>query len=239
MSFGELRDGNESNEDCPSDYALDRYYAGELSADERRELEERMRGCESCEAKLEQRRQGFAAFEELDSAGVWERVENQAKVIRFPRRAAWAGGLVAAAAAVLVFLTPSDRDDGTRLKGGTSLRLHRHADGGSEILSSGASARPGDRIRFEVGLPKRGVVTIYGVEAGGETYTARAPEVLEAGTGQLLKGAVVLDNALGTEILYLVRCDERSQLASCTPSTEAIECRDACDTTRFELNKSL
>ncbi|MEO1171955.1 MAG: hypothetical protein AAFX94_07860, partial [Myxococcota bacterium] len=158
-------------------------------------------GCERCVERMDERTRGFAAFEGLDPGAVWERVEEQGKVIAFPRRAAWVGGgLVAAAAALLFVVSPPGATDGVRLKGGATLRLHRQVEGGSEVLSSGASARPGDRVRFEVGLPAAGVVAIYGVEASGDRYTARPAEFLDAGTGQLLEGAVALDPSLGAEV---------------------------------------
>ncbi|MEO1482496.1 MAG: hypothetical protein AAFU77_10355 [Myxococcota bacterium] len=223
---------------CPSDFVLDRYHGDELAGAERREVQARIGGCERCVERMDERTRGFAAFEGLDPGAVWERVEEQGKVIAFPRRAAWVGGgLVAAAAALLFVVSPPGATDGVRLKGGATLRLHRQVEGGSEVLSSGASARPGDRVRFEVGLPAAGVVAIYGVEASGDRYTARPAEFLDAGTGQLLEGAVALDPSLGAEVLYLVRCDERSAVGACEITADSITCADRCDTARFELEK--
>ncbi|MFO0657130.1 MAG: hypothetical protein U0787_18905 [Polyangia bacterium] len=79
---------------------------------------------------------------------------------------------------------------------------------------SGDSFAPGDTLRFVVDLPAPSRVSVLGVEASGALYVAwpqddKAAVAREAGKAQALEGAVVLDEKLGRETLYLVTCPPR------------------------------
>ncbi|MEL6543621.1 MAG: hypothetical protein AAFQ82_03285 [Myxococcota bacterium] len=239
-----------SDDNCPSELTLDRYVLGELEGEALREVTQRRGNCELCAQRILEREQGFSAFPELDSDAVFARAQEQAepraKVFRFPVVAPAIG--IAAAAALLVFAVQDPAQDppgnATRLKGGVSLGVFRALEGGgSERLSSGARFSPGDRVRFEVGLPNAGHVAIFGVEPGGARYQAwpqgGGARRLDAGVAQVLEGAAVLDGTLGEERLELVVCDDASELLACTGVGDRLSCPEGCSSAEFLLNKTL
>ncbi len=120
-------------------------------------------------------------------------------------------GLLAAAAAVIIAVqapvapAPSGHGaaSGTRIKGGVGLSFHVRSADGVRDGAPGAVLHPGDAIQLRystpahrhlvvVSLDSRGAVTPF-YEAGGHSLA------IEPGSGQLLAGSVVLDDALGPE----------------------------------------
>lgn len=57
-----------SKEACPSEFRLDVYCAGESDEAEKERLRLQIEACEGCQLRVEQRRQGFAAFEGTEQA---------------------------------------------------------------------------------------------------------------------------------------------------------------------------
>lgn len=124
------------------------------------------------------------------------------------------GALAAAAAAALVLIGRRDpegpTDDEIGIKGdGVTLVVHAASDTGSRTLASGDAIAPGTRIRFEVGAPKRGYVTVIGFDARGATtvyypYGGAEAAVYDPATGGLLPGAIAVDDTPGAETYYAV-----------------------------------
>lgn len=222
---------------CPSDLALDRLHAGELTGASARELESHIDGCDVCPQRMQERRAGFDAWPAADPrpllAGI-RRGLHESEAAASPAtsslkswlrlRSFFAAPLLAAAAALLLVMVvrqpgsnaptiPTGQLETTREKGGLALHVYRLVNGQSQPALSGEIFAPGDRLRFVVDLPARGYVNILGVESSGSQYVAwptegAAAALRDSGKGQELPGAVSLDRSVGKETLYLVRCPE-------------------------------
>lgn len=248
--------------DCPSDLALDRLHAGELSPQVAAPLSAHLTQCVDCETRMSQRRAGFAAIDDLDPRPILARLRATTAADAPPQqgwlaarlrstRAVWMP-LLATAAALAVFvgtqrrITPPDEGMDTREKGGLGLSIVRFEQGQSKVMLSGDSFRPGDRLRFVVSLPSAGQVSILGVEASGNLYVAwpstpTTPTQRAAGAQQQLPGAIVLDETTGTETLYLVLCPPESAppASSCHVQKpgRTLTCQATCQQTPFVLHK--
>jgi len=199
---------------CPSDLQLDAWDAGELPDGEAAALLEHAAGCPDCAARVEAvraRREAFGADAALRALG--RRLEDEAAPAPAWRR--WwrpALGRAAVAAAVLLMLpvlAPREAPDTIRLKGDLALVVHRRTAGGSEPLTDGAMARPGDRLGFRVRAPRPGHVLLQ-VRDGGGALQRLLPrpgqaDTVVAGTTDL-DVAVALDATPGTTRFRLVLC---------------------------------
>jgi hypothetical protein len=124
------------------------------------------------------------------------------------------------------------------------LHVHRQRGEHSEETLSGEHFFAGDRLRFQIDLSEDGEVTILGVEPNGHLYTAwpldpsAADTNRKAGAGQVLEGAVTLDDTVGTEILYLVRCPPAFGPPACSVQEgHALACDARCALSPFTLDK--
>ena len=233
MPFTQLRAGHA---DCPSDLALDRLQAGELSSVQAEALRRHVADCALCPQRMSAREAGFANFKELDerqllasirrglaeepAPSLLERLLRRMRVMALPL-----SGLAVAAVAALVLLgrpgsstqpmggdpslNPSVIEE-TREKGGPLLQVYRLVDGRAQPALSGDTFKSGDRLRFVVDLPAAGQVAVLGVEPQGGLYVAwpggSDSGQRPMGKRQELPGAVALDASTGKEMLYLVWC---------------------------------
>jgi hypothetical protein len=237
--FHLLRDGKP---ECPSDLLLDRVHTGEqIDA----HFAEHIEKCAVCTERMQAREAGWHAS--VDAQRLFERAHRAIPPSVEARERRPARGMVAiacfasvAAALFLWLRVPSPDPYYVRGKGTAVLHVFRQTTGGSEELVSGASVRPGDRLRFAVDAASAGYVTILGREASRKVYrawplNADAGAWQDAGTAIELSGAVELDQSLGSETLYLVHCS--GARSSCTPTTEGLHCPDDCGQTAFVLKK--
>jgi len=204
-----------------TDLELERLIAGDFPAARTAELE--AKATEADHARREELKAEHAAF--LGTVDVDAEVraigKKMAKLEPEKRPAAswwrwiFAGGaLAAAAAALLVFVGrrgPQDPNAAAIGIKGDSITLVVHAanDAGSRMLTSGDSITPGTRIRFEVGAPKRGYVTVIGFDARGATtvyypFGGAQAAVYDPATGGLLPGAIAVDATPGAEKYFAV-----------------------------------
>jgi hypothetical protein len=245
---------------CPSDLLLDRLHAGELSGSAAREIEAHVAGCTLCPQRMAERRAGFDAFADLDArpllAGIHRRLdaEKQQKASRFSLAKLFAILAPATAlTAVMVFAmlgrTPQvggPELDTIREKGGSVLHVFRQTGESVKESLSGDEFYPGDHLRFVVDVKQRGRLAVLGVEASGVLYVAwpqgeGISTLREAGPQQQLPGAVVLDENVGRELLYLVSCPESvgtpSSLCKSTGAVTPPSCPAGCSQSVFVLNK--
>ena len=243
--------------ECPSDFALDRLHGGELEGEAEAELRAHVRGCTACAVRVEQRRQGFAALPGVDPVALLARVERarppapslveRVRALLLRPSLGFAAVASLALALLMVWRTPDGKGEpaaGVRSKGGLTLHVHRLRGEHSHETVSGERFFPGDRLRFSVDVPGPGYLAILGVESDGDLYTAwplgeaPSPTHRQAGPGQLLDGAVTLDDAQGLETLYAVHCPQAEALRGCTVSAaRELRCEAACSVTPFTLDK--
>jgi hypothetical protein len=258
--FHHLRAGRSG---CPSDFVLDRLVAEELPEAQAARTREHLATCAACTEHVQNSR--FDALPQVNAAALLSRVRAAAserpKRLRDRLRGFWPGRMTmltlsgAASLAVLllmVYVRPFGDGpvagtgfSGLRAKGGLSLHVHRMVHGDSQEVLSGVALFPGERLRFSIDLPREGYVTILGIESGGGMYTAwptagSVPERRPAGRGQILPGAVALDDAPGQETLYLVLCPATGEPPRCQPGggQKPPRCPAGCGMTPFVIDKA-
>lgn len=204
-----------------TDLELERLIAGDFPAARAAELE--AKATQADLARREELKAEHAAF--LGSVDIDAEVRAIGKKMarmepeKAPRASWWrwiftGGALAAAAAAVIVLVGRRDpegpTDDDIGIKGDSiTLVVHAANDAGSRTLASGDTIAPGTRIRFEVGAPKRGYVTVIGFDARGATtvyypFGGAQAAVYDPTTGGLLPGAIAVDATPGAEKYFAV-----------------------------------
>ncbi len=202
---------------CPSEAVLDAYALGELNNEAPRAHIDR---CPHCRARLDARAAAFAAMPRRDELirAIHVAVAAGANAAADPAPRRWPRwrlvGALAAVSAAAVVLLPIERTS-TRLKGGVGLTVYVERGGRVARAQSGDVFRAGERLRFEIDLPEDGHIMIVGREVSGRRYNVFPvgddvvrSRSLPVGADQLLPGAVVLDEALGQESLFLVSCPQ-------------------------------
>jgi hypothetical protein len=197
-----------SSDDCLSDRRLDALLAGELEGETRALAEQHLSECGRCAARRDEMAGDAAAFLAAHPP--------VAKVVRLAprRRWLWGAGLAAAAALFLVVRMPAPAE---RTKGSGSVGFFvRH---GESVRRGGPGERvmPGDALRFVVTQREPSHVAVLSRDAAGQASVyfpagARALRV-EAGVERALDSSVILDEVLGAEQLYALRCKEPVELA--------------------------
>lgn len=255
--------GVQCTPDCPSDLALDALHVGEHSASEAARLMKHIAGCSACEARWELRQQGLSAFPALDrdamiaklhrlsaeipeetSPSFWQQVRSV-----FAQPAVF--GTTMAMCAILMMLSvkpdPGPIDDinpqQTIRTKGASFTVFKNTEDSVEILASGSTVEPGDKLRFKI-KPQEGTeVMIVGQEADGKIYMAfpldgsAASRPSTASEGGVLPGTIELDQSSGRERLHLISCDHPFGLSNIEAERGQINVPKKCSTTSFELNK--
>jgi hypothetical protein len=204
----------------PTDAVLERYLAGELSAELRASVEAWVADSPEVRARLASLRADSAAFLIKHPPGpVVAKLE--------PARRRWVLWLplaLASTAAALLVVLRSPEDESTT-KGTIALAAFRQvADGGAELIRPGATLREGDVVRFSVTAPSgfvavlsrdgAGQVSIY-VPAGG---TDAVP--FDA-TRPALPGATRLDAVKGRELVWALHGTTPFSLAPLVKQVEA------------------
>lgn len=244
--FDKLKQGGPA---CPSDLRLERLVAGELTGNERVDVEGHVVGCAQCSDRVAPMKRGFGAVAEADPRKMLAAIRRGGEGAPTPARARWRRWLFAAVPTcgavllLMMWLRPGAAPEpGTRAKGGLALHVFRQVGDGAERLVSGGKVRAGDRLRFAVDLPAAGQVAIVGVEGSGKLFAvwpleAGTATALPAGRGHELPGAVALDDSRGRETLYLVQCAGRAPACSSTGAGRPPACGDACALSPFVLDK--
>jgi hypothetical protein len=224
-----------------TDLELERLIAGDFPAARTAELEAKATAADH--ARREELKAEHAAFlgtvdvdDEVRAIGRQMKTMAKLEPERAPRASWWrwifaGGALAAAAAAVLVFVGRRDvegpTDDDIGIKGDSiTLVVHAATDSaGTRMLASGDTIAPGTRIRFEVGAPKRGYVTVIGFDARGTTtvyypFGGAQAAVYDPTTGGLLPGAIAVDATPGAEKYFAVFSEQPFSVESVAPAVQ-------------------
>ena len=208
-----------------TELTLDRYRLGELSADERRAVEDRLAQAPEERAVLEAMRE-FEGAHGLAPPKV--ATPPQAKVLPFSRPLKYvapvAVGLVAAAAALSLIAPTTEMaptkavvsGDEFRVKGARfELEIHAHDGDRSRRLSAGATVKAGERLGFRVEGGDGGHLLIAGIDAKHAPYlcypqdTGGASAPAPGGTEAVaLPAAVRLDDSPGAETVVAMLCPQ-------------------------------
>jgi hypothetical protein len=222
-------------ETCLSDPALDRLLAGELAdAPERSRMEAHLASCPLCRERHAALARGAAPAP--DRAWLDRQGETRIRASRRRRASMGVGAAAVATVACLVLIgrwqSPPTQlgeapdparsslpaAESTRGKGGFAMDVVvRRSDGRVESVTAGAALHPGDAIRFRLTAPKPGFAAIFGLARGDVAVYApmssgelRLPE---PGTHEV-DGSVILDDALGEEVVLAVLCETPSEAAA-------------------------
>jgi hypothetical protein len=230
--------------ECPSRYTLVRMLADDLPADERDALSRHLEGCEPCRQKLAEMQanaDSYAADGEEHLARLRTQLGRQAE--RAPARPTWlrlapAGGALAAAAAVLLFLLPAlegpesrPSPDDIRFKGTMAFEIVARRVDRQFRVQQGTELLPGDALRFVVTVSEPGYLTVFSVDASGgvspfypdsDPAEDGAPLALDRAGRHELEGSVILDRSRGDECLAVVFSPEpfdRSRVHEGSPAS--------------------
>ncbi|MDX2020773.1 MAG: hypothetical protein SF187_11070 [Deltaproteobacteria bacterium] len=195
---------------CPSDYAID-CHVFLSGVKDQPEVAAHLRTCVLCHRRLK------IALETMAPSGVndWQTPKPLSA-----RRRYWvtASVLVAAASCALLVRPQRPQSSSERTKGG-DVHLNvigRSPEGRVRRLLSGEAVQPSERLRFEVvGGP--GYAAVISIDSAGVVTpflpAAGAAAPLTAGS-TLLRGAVALDEVLGTERMLLAVCSHAFDVAA-------------------------
>lgn len=235
------------SEICVSDLKLDRWLAGELSADAQQNIEAHLQACDGCRSRhaglVESRREFVRDAEPLQA--LVERVSSRSPRAPSPtpspargRRQRFRGLAVgsAAAASIAIAITqpwnglfPSARDvvaSGTRAKGGRAT-LGWVVRRGERVFAGHPDQRlrPGDALRFTVSSREPVYVAVFGIDASGRLSVFHSDgegmAKVEAGREQPLPMAIELDATPGKDVVYGVFCANAMPLSQVKQAIES------------------
>ncbi len=211
-----------TNEGHISDLKFDQWQAGELSAEQVASLEQHLSDCDRCRGRrTEVEAQAWAFLERYPELEARSKRARPARARVRRAMGGWAAALGLAAAGLLLWLarTPpgaGDEADATRLKGGDRIgffvKRGDHVTPGAE----GERVHPGDALRFTVSVasPRHfAILSLDGAQVASVYYpTGTRSEALHVARDLPLDSSVTLDDALGTERLFGVFCEEAFEL---------------------------
>jgi hypothetical protein len=220
--------------------------ADDLPADERDALSRHLEQCDPCRqqlAEMQANAEAYAADEEEHLARLRAQLSRQPE--RAPSRPTWlrlapAGGALAAAAAVLLFLLPAIEEpenrpspNDIRFKGTMAFEIVARRGDRQFRVQQGTELLPGDALRFVVTVSKPGYLTVFSVDAAGavspfypDSDPAEdddAPLLLDRAGRHELEGSVILDQSRGDECLAVVFSPEifdRALVLDSSPTSE-------------------
>lgn len=196
---------------CPTDLDLEALLSGERGASRHGE---HARRCADCAARLAWMREVGRTFEERVMPRTWPSVAGRLPARRHPGPAWLLAPLVfAGAAAALLLLTP--RPPGTYVgakSGGGAMEVWLAREGAALRLADGATAHPGEGLRFAVRAPGRLAMILTVDAAGRVSRLVPAPGAAPPAADGLLPGGAVLDEVLGPERIFSVFLDDPGQV---------------------------
>jgi hypothetical protein len=201
---------------------LERHVAGDLEPTLAAEVEAGAQRDPRLAAWLEERRANADAFlvdprRRSFAALVADAESSPARQwLRLRLRLILPGALLAtaAAAALLVALDEPDRSARVRARGGVNVEAAVLRAGHSEVVTSGAVLRPGDRLRLSVDDARGGYLAVLLQEESGATSVVYGVAELGriAAGRHVLPDSLELDARLGRERLFVLLADEEPDL---------------------------
>ena len=230
------------NQECLSDFAIDRYLAGEH--EEPAAVERRAESCEHCRARLETLR-----FDAERTRGVLPELPGPPR-----RRAGWVAVLAVAAGLLLALSlawalvpaaddAPSPTSDGiarTRTKGRPRMTVYVRRDQRVFTLADEA-LQEGDALAFAYSSSRDSHLALFDIDGGRVALlhpTGPLTLPVEAGVDVELEVAVELDASLSEERIVAVFCNEPTSADELAASLEGgRSLPEGCSSDSIELRK--
>jgi hypothetical protein len=237
---------------CLSNYALDRWFAGQLSGDESRGMQEHVDTCPRCSLRWDELSRQRTAF--YTRAPSWDEFEKRRRATPvLPRRVrrGWtlplmaAAGLLAIGVGVGVGIGGSEpRSSATeRSKGGPSIGFFVKRGEHIRRGSTGEEVIPGELLRFTYSTDRPLYFALLHADSAGVTIqfpTQPNAARIHAGREIPLDFSIRLDSRLGTERVYGLFCDEAIALEPVRGRLErsgSLSELPRCSVDQLELNK--
>jgi hypothetical protein len=182
---------------CLSDYAVDRVVAGEPRA----ESAAHASGCETCTARIAERRGEQQAFRRDAPPLPLSR-----PTLRQPKRAWLAVPTLAVAAAVTILLLRPPTTS-TRTKGAGQAAAYVKHDGAVRRAVHAEVVAAGDSVQLVTTLTEPSQVAVLGVDGAGAVTVYRRAATQRAGAEVPLDFSIVLDAVRGEERIFVLYCD--------------------------------
>lgn len=215
---------------CPGTFDLARYQVGELAPEEIRAMAEHLERCARCSERLttmEADRRDFDGQEAARFAALMARVHGGGGAKSRDRGrngaarhraiiALWAGGALAAVAAVLLVLPRRPVDEERRgglFKGRFTQQVVAKRGERQFVVQHGQALREGDALRFVVSAANPGYLSIFSVDGRRKVtpfYPATDPDQkpeplrIRAAGRVILPQSIILDDAVGSEHIVTV-----------------------------------
>ncbi len=223
-------------EDCVSDLRFDMLVSGELDGETQRGVRAHLEHCGLCADRLRSIEADHAQFHpepRLRRARRWSRI------------AAPIGVALAAAAALVMFVTPKHEPSGTRTKGAARLGLFIERDGQLQPGTTGDVVQPGDVLQFTVTTTRPTFVALVGVDGSrhADVYFSETGVAGTIGVGEdiPLPVSIRLDEVPGVETFHALFCDHAVSLApivaALPASPAALAAPRGCEVETIALEK--
>ena len=204
------------NEDHPSLFTLTRYHAGDLNPEERKQIDQHLHQCATCQKSLDslgEVQRAYHAHVDRDHAlgNIRSRASSKARLIWLQPAVAGAFGLFMVLLIVTIFPSQGPNE---RLKG-DSLALSFIVQRNGEISQPFNVKRLHalDRIQFRLTAPVGGYVHLVAIDQQGNVsvyfpHPEAQPMAFAGGSGRLLPGSIILDDTLGKERVFALVCEK-------------------------------
>ena len=237
---------------CLSNYALDRWFVGQLSEDESRATQQHLDTCPRCSLRCDElSRQRTAFYTRAPSWEAFEKRRRAAPVLLWRTRRAWTLPLLTAAGLLVIgvglgvgFGGPEPRSSATeRSKGGPSIGFFVKRGEHIRRGSTGEEVIPGELLRFTYSTERPLYFALLHADSAGATIhfpTQPNAARIDAGREIPLDFSIRLDSRLGTERVYGVFCEEPIALEPVRARLErsgSLSALPRCQVDPLELNK--
>jgi len=210
----------------PSILALDTYVLGGLSAAERAQTAQHLKGCEACRARVASIEADKNHFDDAVLPGALPRLRAAAapRTFTLPRALGLGLALAAGLAALVVWAPRAPAPDG--VKGGPAFQVvARH---GTQVLPvrGGEHLSPGDALRFVAEPGGRAYLLVVSADASGGVSVYQpyggAESAPISGARVELPGSIVLDSSKGPERLWALFSDAPIPVSDLRPQLQAL-----------------
>ena len=221
--------------------ALEAHLLGELEPSDLALLEAHCTTCAPCGERLEGLALPGLALPPLSAprAEVVELGPRRTRAIMLPVLGLLAAGVLAA------ILIPADEPEifGARGAGTLELEVYRHDGSEGVEVHDGDVVHPGERLGFRLTSDEDGHAMVVGVDEAGTVYPCwpqpegRSVQLPASDEPTTLPTAVRLDDALGSETIVAIRCEQPFAFGGVADAVADQRAPAGCEVVELSLTK--